>query len=193
MQGQHQEHRETRAFIAIDIPQEVKERLRELLASSGIESLRPVHEDNMHLTLLFIGNLDPALLEKARSIVSELRGKSFRVSLKGLGTFSRSHPRVVFARVGEGVEQLKALHSALHSEVKAIGVELEGREYTPHLTVSRLGHLPRNQLAQLTKFLDDKADLEIGSFLCSAIKLKSSIIGGERAVHGDLAVAELSP
>lgn len=193
MPGQDQDAKGTRAFIAIDVPQELKERVKAIMDSSKGVPLKPVHDDNMHITLLFLGDLSGEEIERAKEILLALRGDSFTISLRGLGTFGGRHPRILFAEIADGADSLKRLHSSLYPKLKGAGIELEAREYSPHLTLSRIKFLRKDEAEALQEFIDDNESTEVGSFTCNEIKLKSSLIGGEKPIHEDIASVALMP
>lgn len=85
----------TRAFIAIDIPLNIRSKIAEIskaLDSSGIKTVGP---EQLHITMFFLGYVDAEQLEAVKGAISRIRARSFAVDLNGIGTFDAGHPRVV--------------------------------------------------------------------------------------------------
>lgn len=99
-----------------------------------------VRADNLHLTLRFLGEVEPSALERVREAVAVAAAAvaPFTVALGGLGGFpSGRAPRVVWAGVVAGAEGLEALHAALEGALVARGIPGEGRTFHPHVTLAR--------------------------------------------------------
>jgi RNA 2',3'-cyclic 3'-phosphodiesterase len=131
-----------RCFVAVLLP----ERVRAGLAAVGDElrertrGLSWVRADNLHLTLRFLGEVEPVLLAHARVAVTEAAAKvaPFTVHLGGVGGFPAGRaPRVLWAGVLAGGEEMIALHGALETALGARGIPRESRPFHPHVTLAR--------------------------------------------------------
>jgi 2'-5' RNA ligase len=132
-----------RAFIALEINEDVRRSLGALqaeLKESGAQ-VSWVRPENIHLTLVFLGNVFEALVgplsRRLDAIAAEISGFSLQVS--GTGTFgSKRHPRVVWAGI-EGVPpELEELHGKVAAAVRELDVPLENRPFRAHLTLGRV-------------------------------------------------------
>ena len=98
-----------------------------------------VRADNLHLTLRFLGEVEPAMLEPVREAWSRPPTAAvppFTVRLGGLGGFpSGRAPRVVWASVTAGGEELGTLYAALEAALVARGLPGESRAFHPHVTL----------------------------------------------------------
>ncbi len=129
-----------RLFTAIDIPPDVIEALR-----SFVSRLRPTAKiswsplENLHITTKFIGEWpEPRLDEMKRALASVQAIGSIEIAVKGLGWFpNERRPRVFWAGV-DGGEALRTLARATASAVAELGVRVENRDYSPHLTLARI-------------------------------------------------------
>jgi 2'-5' RNA ligase len=133
-----------RTFIAIDVEKPVHDRLialQEKLAKSAGD-VKWVEPENLHLTLLFLGEVDEREVPKVCSAVADVCEKHspFAMTLEKVGCFPNARrPRVVWAGLGEGVQQICALHDDLEPPLLDLGCyRREERKYTPHLTLGRL-------------------------------------------------------
>jgi RNA 2',3'-cyclic 3'-phosphodiesterase len=134
--------RPVRGFVAVLLPDGVRSRLAATAAElrARAPGLAWVRAENLHLTLRFLGDLEPAVLERAREAVQAAATAMgpFTVALGGLGGFpSTRAPRVVWAGVVTGGEGLRALHAALDAALVARGIPGEGRAFHPHVTLAR--------------------------------------------------------
>jgi 2'-5' RNA ligase len=143
-----------RTFIAVETGKVIRDRLvslQESLARTGTE-VKWVEADNLHVTLLFLGEVEdrdvPALCRAVSEVCAGL-GR-FSMSVERVGCFPNPRrPRVVWAGVGAGTQEVVALHDALEPPLLALGCyRREGRQYTPHITLGRVrGDRPTDKLA----------------------------------------------
>ena len=129
-----------RLFTAIDIPGDLTEALR-----SFVSRLRPTAKiswspvENLHVTTKFIGEWpEQRLDEMTRALASVPVTGSIEIAVKGVGWFpDERRPRVFWAGV-EGGEALRILARATEEVVAELGVPVEKRDYSPHLTLARI-------------------------------------------------------
>ena len=133
-----------RTFISIDPGKAIRDRmvaLQTTLARSVAE-VRWVEPENLHVTLLFLGEVD--LLEVAalcQSVAESLRSQpGFTMSIERLGCFPNARrPRILWAGVGEGVQEVVAVHDAIEAALMQLGCyRREERAFTPHITLGRV-------------------------------------------------------
>jgi RNA 2',3'-cyclic 3'-phosphodiesterase len=129
-----------RLFAAIDIPEEV----RGVLGSAAARwkplakiSWSPI--DNLHITTKFIGEWPEARLDELRATLGAVPATgAIRVAIRGIGWFpDERRPRVLWAGV-QADESLAKLAHATDQAVAALGVPVEKRSYSPHLTLARI-------------------------------------------------------
>ncbi len=135
-----------RAFVAVPVPGEIKDAVREVghAWKRELEGIRWVDPDNLHLTLKFLGQTP---IEKVKRIVSALGNHlagegSFTVEFEGLEAFpSTRRPRVLFVGVTRGREELSRLAARVDRALVPEGFEGEKRSSTPHLTLGRVKYI----------------------------------------------------
>jgi RNA 2',3'-cyclic 3'-phosphodiesterase len=132
-----------RTFIAVELAPGVKERMTKLQESLGRSAeVKWVSLDNMHLTLLFLGEVEELDVVSICRVVQDRsrRFASFAIETQGLGAFPNSRrPKILWAGITEGIEELRALHADLEEGLLELGCyRREDRVYTPHLTLGRL-------------------------------------------------------
>ncbi|MBL8749108.1 MAG: RNA 2',3'-cyclic phosphodiesterase [Planctomycetes bacterium] len=133
-------HAAVRCFVALDLPAPVRNHLAKVADRIGKKgNVKWVPPDQMHLTLVFAGDLDPAAVDGLRAVVGEVEVPALSLSLSGLGHFPpRGEPRVVWAGVAGDVDAVAALHDRLETGVERLGVPREKRDFVPHVTLGRV-------------------------------------------------------
>jgi RNA 2',3'-cyclic 3'-phosphodiesterase len=133
-----------RTFIAVDLAGSVRDRLKALQEKLGREGsgVRWTAPANMHLTLLFLGEVEQLDVVKiCRTVRARARKhEPFAVDVDGIGAFPNlRRPKILWAGITEGVEPLRALHADLEDGLLDLGCyRREERAYSPHLTLGRL-------------------------------------------------------
>jgi len=127
-----------RLFIAINLNEEIKDYL-----TAAIQELKRHAEkgnftrrENLHLTLVFLGEVGADRLGAVKSAMNRIKGEPFRLSLSGFGKFKRNGGDIHWAGVDKS-EPLLSVQKQLSTELSKAGFFLEERAYSPHLTLGR--------------------------------------------------------
>jgi 2'-5' RNA ligase len=156
-----------RLFTAIEMPNDLTEALH-----AFVSGLRPTAKiswspvENLHITTKFIGEWpEPRLDEVKRALTSAPMPGPFEVAVKGLGWFPSAHrPRVFWAGV-DGGEGLRLLARATEDAVAELGVPVEKRDYSPHLTLARIREtVTLDRLHQTLQSFPSGCGFDFGSF-----------------------------
>ncbi|MDR1000924.1 MAG: RNA 2',3'-cyclic phosphodiesterase [Clostridiales bacterium] len=125
-----------RLFIAINFTDRTKNGLIALRDELRSHSKRGnfSYDDNLHLTLAFIGECSPKELGKVKTILDTVTFKPFEVSIERLGTFSRG--TLWWAGLRED-KPLMDLQHEIEYKLALCGFEMDGRKYHPHITFGR--------------------------------------------------------
>ena len=134
-----------RAFVAIELPEVVRASLGVAVANiraSGARGVRPVRPEGIHLTLKFLGDIEPAQVgplseameEAARSVAP------FSLCLGDTGVFPGPGfpPRVLWVGVTGQLQPLRELWTALEAATSTRGFARDRRGFSPHLTMARI-------------------------------------------------------
>ncbi|MFC5905676.1 RNA 2',3'-cyclic phosphodiesterase [Streptacidiphilus monticola] len=131
-----------RLFVAVLPPQSALDQLavaaRRLHAFPGADGLRWTGVESWHLTLAFLGQVDPELLPGLEARFARLahRHEQHLLRLHGGGHFG---DRALWAGVDGDVRALRQLaHGVANAAVKS-GIEIDARPFRPHLTLARAG------------------------------------------------------
>ena len=184
-----------RTFIAIDLGEAIRGRclaLQETLARGGAD-VKWVGAENLHLTLLFLGEVeDRALPALCKAVGDACAARdAFRMSVESVGCFPNPRrPRVVWVGVGEGTTDVVALHDALETPLLELGCyRREDRPYTPHITLGRVkADRPTDDLAMA---LAKQARWRGGEANVSEVRVLSSELRREGPVYTVLSRAKL--
>lgn len=133
-----------RLFTGIELPPEVGSALSML--RGGLPGARWIDPENYHITLRFIGDVDDTTADEVVSLLDQVRRRRFELRLDGLGSFGGRKPRAVVASV-PAVSPLVELQAEQERMMQRIGLEPEGRKYTPHVTLARLRDASSQQVA----------------------------------------------
>src|SRR4051812_49408388 len=125
-----------RLFVAIRPPTAIREIL--LGAMGGISGARWQSEDQLPLTLRFIGEVDRHRAGDVLAALGAIHQEPFEIALNGIGAFDRrGWPDAVWAGVAPH-EPLKALHKKVDAALIRVGVTPDQRAFLPHITLARL-------------------------------------------------------
>ncbi len=125
-----------RLFVAIRPAAAVRARLLGLMG--GVAGARWQDEDQLHLTVRFIGEVDRHMALDVDAALSSVHHSAFSIALNGLGVFDRrGEPVTLWAGVAP-LDPLRALHKKVDQALVRVGVEPDRRAYTPHVTLARL-------------------------------------------------------
>ena len=181
-----------RCFVAVLLPDGVRAGLAAVCdelrgQTRGLAWVRP---ENLHLTLRFLGEVEPVTLERVREAVTAAATAvpPFKVSLGGLGGVpAGAAPRDLWASVGTGADGLVALQAALEAGLVARGLPAETRPFHPHVTLARARD-PRGARGLAGVLGPGPA---FGEARVASLHLMRSELGRGGARHSVLAVAPL--
>ncbi len=178
-----------RAFIAIELPEEIKNYLNKLqgqLKTSGAD-VKWVEPQNIHLTLKFLGEIDDTLLAKINGILQSAASarNEFYMRLREVGAFPGiSSAKVIWVSIDEGDKEVKEIAGELEENIAKIGIPQESRAFSSHITIGRSkSGLNRLNLLQLLKEAADSPAGENLRFMVKKISLFKSTLTPKGPVY----------
>jgi RNA 2',3'-cyclic 3'-phosphodiesterase len=167
-----------RLFVAIDLPDEMGERLVALDPHYRGLIFSPVAQ--IHLTFAFFASVVPATADVLKEKLSGISFRSFFLRVTGLGTFSkRGQPHILWMGVGHAHPHLFQLHKRVDEAALASHLSIEERAWTPHFTIARA----RGVSAALMKsFLKKHRDFD-GMFRVEEFHLYESTLTPAGSIH----------
>jgi 2'-5' RNA ligase len=162
-----------RLFTGLEIPAELSESLS--LLRGGLPGARWIDAENYHLTLRFIGDVDDDIAQEVAWLLGNVRRREFELRLDGLSSFGGRKPRAVVATVApsQSVMELQAEHERL---MQRVGLDPEGRKFTPHITLARLRDASSYDVAEYLSSL--------GGFRSPPFKVSRFVLFSSRASQG---------
>lgn len=155
-----------RLFVALDLPENVHQKLRGLIDELKRESLdiRWVNPEGIHVTLKFIGHVDEAKAHDIQQALGKIHSDHpVTMEFRGMGFFpNERRPRVAWCGV-EGSENLSTLAGNIENAVEPLGIEREARDFKPHLTLARID-AEKVRRAQIEKLVMAAKKFESTSF-----------------------------
>ena len=159
-----------RLFVALELPPAVRGALGAFgtAAASGDAALRAVGEDDLHVTLVFLGHRPLDEVDVAAEVVERhvSGGQAPLLEVVGPRWLSPRRPHVLTVELAEHAGALSALQGALAASfVEELGLVPERRRFLPHVTVARVrrGAAPRRaglpELAEVEPFSADAVTL----------------------------------
>jgi 2'-5' RNA ligase len=151
-----------RTFIAVTPPDAIRRLVGRHQAQLDAEGVvvRWVKPSNVHLTLKFLGDTDPAREDDIRRAMrAAAAGQApFELALGGLGGFPNlSRPRVLWLGVTGALADLQTVQGCLERHLTAAGHPAETRPFRAHMTIGRLRH-PRRWRSGMTAIIKRMAD-----------------------------------
>ena len=157
-----------RAFIAIDLSEEIQLHLEEVQKNYRAQlkhiPIRWVVPENIHLTLKFLGDVSISNLNLLTDMIqAEISSHhQFDISVGGSGAFPNNRqPRVIWIGV-EAPTELAAIQNGIETTTARLGYTREERPFSPHLT---LGRVSRNISSQEMKIISKTLDTTRVGFL----------------------------
>jgi 2'-5' RNA ligase len=133
-----------RLFTGLEIPTSIRQSLS--ILRGGLPGARWTDPENYHLTLRFIGDVDDTVAHEVAHMLGQVKRTRFELRLEGLASFGGRRPRAVIATTAAtpALLELQYEHERL---MQRVGLEPEGRKYTPHVTLARLRDSSSRQVA----------------------------------------------
>jgi 2'-5' RNA ligase len=182
-----------RLFVALDLPQPVRQRFAGLIARLRKEfpGARWVRPERIHVTLKFIGHAEHKDLESISTALAAVRSDlAVEADFRGLRFFpNEQRPRVLFCGV-EASANLAVLAGDVSRALEPQGIASEPREFVPHLTLARLdpGKIPAAELQRLVRVASEPGSEGFGSARETEFYLFESLLKSTGAEYKKLRV-----
>lgn len=124
-----------RLFFSLWPDAQVRTQIQSFASSLSLVNARLLPEHNRHVTLAFLGNVEPATTTALIDAAGEIRIQPFSLILDSLVCWKK--PKIACLTPSAYPEPLPALAAQLHALSVRCGVRLEERAYRPHLTLAR--------------------------------------------------------
>lgn len=163
-----------RLFVAVDPPEQIRDEISAIYCA--IPGTRWMTDEQIHLTLRFIGEVDTSVENKVIDVLEKISISPFTISLKGIGYFPpRKEPRVLWVGMLEN-ELLLRLQKQIERAITSLDIEPDSRKFYPHITIARLSDPHREKIA---RFISENTLFATEPFEISEFYLYRSYQGKE--------------
>ena len=132
-----------RVFLAVELPSDIREKLFSLQQQlkKALPSMNWVPPESIHLTLKFLGYVEPSRISQIVSALEPIGKKQngFSMDVQGLGVFPQvKHPRILWIGVTGKTQALQELVLEIEAALEPLGFPAEEKSYHAHLTLARI-------------------------------------------------------
>jgi len=139
MASQEPSGRRQRLFVAVDLPDEIRDGLREWSEAELVDpALRPVRAESLHVTLVFLGHREAHEVEEIAEAVEEICAPAVLMKLEDPITLPRGRRAALFALPAPSPATTDLHHGVAEKLVEEGLHEAEDRDFWPHVTVARV-------------------------------------------------------
>lgn len=176
-----------RLFAAIRPPAPVRETL--LDAMGGVHGARWQADDQLHLTLAFLGEVDARDGEALVEQLAAVRRAPFALEIDGVGHFERKGaPSALWARIAPS-ERLSSLQQRVALACRRAGTPPESRKFLPHVTLARLNR----SSGPVGPWLVEHGGLAVGPWEVREFALYESHLRREGSIYQPVVSFALEP
>lgn len=176
-----------RTFVAIEVQNDdVLSSIAKLQSDFEIKAT-PVSKQNIHFTLLFLGEISEETTENVKKALSTIVFKPIEASFTHVGAFPNpKFPRVIWIGTDEtSAKQLVELASQVEQRLEPLGFRSD-RPFKPHLTIFRI----KNKVNDISKKIERFKVVELGKDVISELKFKQSVLTPTGPIYSDLQVVK---
>ena len=175
-----------RLFVAVRPPEDVRDLLIDAMDDSP--ALRWVGDEQLHLTLRFIGEVERPMANEIAGALSRLHSPRFDLRLNGVGKFEQRNGGALWAGV-DPKPPVVALAAKVERAIQVVGQEPERRAFTPHITLARWN---RRNAAAVDAFLRRNSDLYSEPFVVDRFILFESKLSRHGPHYEQVAAFDLA-
>ena len=176
-----------RLFVAIRPPASIRDLLIDAMDDSP--DFRWQDEEQIHLTLRFVGEVDRPLAEDLAAALGRIRSRCFDLRISGAGRFEQRSAGALWAGV-EPKEPVAALAAKVERVCQSVGIAPERRAFHPHITLARWKGRRSREVAD---FLDRRRGLESYPFTVADFTLFESHLSRHGAQYETVGTYRLDP
>jgi 2'-5' RNA ligase len=177
-----------RTFVAIDLTEDIREKARELqeILARSEGRLAIVDPENLHITVKFLGEVEPVQIEPIVEALRAVRAGPFEMTVGHAVCNPPRRPRVIWCDVMDAGESA-ALAGEVDALLAPLGFSRETRPFRPHATLARVKEFHPSQCREVERMPRGP----LGRFRVESIKLKKSTLTPRGPIYEDLAEVTL--
>lgn len=170
-----------RVFLAINLPDEIKEQIALLQQPFDLKGIKLVEKDNLHFSLAFLGHINDQQLELLKNPLSNLivQYSPLLIKCQGLGVFPDiERPQVIW--MGGQSRQLNNLGQQLRAELKRAKLNYDEKKFSAHLTLGRVKFITEKNLSIIKQQLTRQDNNHFATIKVETVEIMES----ELTTHG---------
>lgn len=174
-----------RTFVAVEVQnRDALESIARLQADLQLRA-SPVGRQNMHFTLLFLGEITEKVSEEVKTALSSIVFHPIKLSFTHVGAFPNTKfPRVIWIGVDEdAAAQLVHLAKEVEQRLAPLGFKPD-KPFKPHLTIFRI----RNKAGDISDKIAKFSNLTLGADVVTELRFKQSVLTSNGPIYSDLMV-----
>jgi len=173
-----------RIFVAIKIPKDIKDCISGVQESIGddLAKIRWVNKDQMHLTLKFLGEVQPSNIIEIKKELKKIEFNPFRTYLSSISMFpNENYIRVVWVGL-EPEEEINSLQKDIDEKLKKLFKK--DKDFKPHITLGRVKFVRDKEkfIENLRKIKIDNKKVDVNGF-----KLMKSTLSQKGPIYEEIA------
>lgn len=173
-----------RTFVAVEITDStVLASIRKVQSELKV-SAKPVGIQNMHFTLMFLGEISEDVAKKVQAQLDTIEFSAFDVGFVGVDAFPKpKFPRVVWIGLDQGGDKLIQLAKTVEEKLVPLGFRSD-KPFKPHATIFRI----KNKIDDISEQLSKYAGIKFGTQKVTSIKFKQSVLTPSGPIYSDIGV-----
>lgn len=176
-----------RTFVAVEVcDKNALDSIARLQSDLQIKA-SPVSKQNMHFTLLFLGEITEKMVENVKKALSTIVFQPIQLNFTQLGAFPNPRfPRVIWVGVDETASaQLIELATQVEQKLLPLGFKPD-KPFKPHLTIFRVKNRENDVSGKIAKY----SKINLGKDIISELKFKQSVLTSNGPIYSDLLVVK---
>lgn len=171
------ENKKMRAFIAVDLPKEAREEIVRIQEKMPEFLGKKTEEENLHLTLKFLGEIDEEQVEKIKRELEKIKFNKFESEIDSIGIFNPNFIKIIWLHL----TNCDKLQEEIDNKLKGLFPEEE--RFMSHLTIARVKNIKDKK-----EFMEKLREIKIPGvrFMVESFKLKKSVLTSEKPVYEDI-------
>ena len=144
-----------------------------------------VKPENIHVTLRFLGEIQPAMIEKVSKEIDKISFSPFDLELSGVGVFPNMRRiNVIWVGIKKGLKETESVFDQVENRLTKLGFKSDRKKFSPHITISRV-RTGRNKEALSSRVLELK-DIEFRVFIVDTLRLMKSVLTPKGPIYSTL-------
>jgi len=193
----NQEKKYIRSFIAIDLPDKVKEKIYKSVSNSisqEVKYARIIKPNNYHITLKFLGEISENRITRIKKDLNKIDKKKINFDLKfdTTGIFPiQGPPRILWLGFMDMNNNLDIIYKEINQILKPLGFKKEKRKFTPHITLCRFKDAPFSDIEKINKLREEinskiKKEMEDTNISITSLILFKSELTPDGSIYSKL-------